>query len=81
MNLNGRLNRLKKAMTPEREVYQIRFVADDAEARQLDEGRPPPRPGEIRYIMADSWLPDWRAALKDDSQSIAGKTIILDWDD
>ena len=84
MNLNSRLTRLDKAMTPAREVYQVRFVADDEEARQIeeDEGYEPWRPGDgIRFIMADSWLPEWRAALKNESQSIAGETIVLDWGD
>jgi len=63
MNLNGRLNKLKKAMTPEREVYQIRFVGSMDEARQLDVGRQTPLPGEIRYILDES-IAVWRAALK-----------------
>lgn len=71
-SIKNRLKQLDKAMTPARKVYQVRFVASDDEARQIEEeeGYEPWRPGDgIRFIMADSWLPEWREALKNESQS------------
>ena len=68
MRYKQRLARLEVVARPARKIYRVRFVGSAAERdeiiaqRRRDEGDDyqDALPGEIRFIMADSWLPAWR---------------------
>lgn len=68
MRHKQRLERLEVGVRPARKIYRVRFVGSAAERdeiiaqRRRDEGDDYQEalPGEIRFIMADSWLPAWR---------------------
>jgi len=68
MRHKQRLERLEVVTRRDRKLYRVRFVGSAAERdeiiaqRRRDEGDDyqEAMPGEIRFIMADSWLPAWR---------------------